>query len=266
MEPKQKLLNLVLELDYRMKKIIYILIITTLFSCDKEDAGDCFQTEGTIIQQVVAVSPFGKILVNRDVELIVKEGPDYEVVFETGENLMNDVKAVVVDNELQLTDNNTCNYVRDYGVTRVYVTAPDITEIRNSSQYEVSSEGILNYDQVTLICEDFNAPGSFTVGDFRMQVNSDKLLIVSNNISSFYISGQVNNLFVSFYSGAGRFHGETLIAQNVDVFHRGSNDMFVNPQQSLTGELRGTGDLISLNNPTIVEVEQFYIGELIFQD
>lgn len=254
-----------LELDYRMKKLIFIVILTVIFSCDKEDASDCFQTEGTTIQQEVLVTPFENILVNRDIELIVKEGSDYEVVIETGKNLMNDVKAVVVDNKLQLTDNNTCNYVREYGITKVYVTAPNISVIRNSSQYEVSSEGILNYNQVTLICEDFNVPGSFTVGDFRMQVNSDKLRIVSNNISSFYITGQVDNLVVSFYSGAGRFHGESLIAQNVDVFHRGSNDMFVNPQQSLTGELRGTGDLISLNNPPTVEVEQFYIGELIFQ-
>ena len=236
-----------------------------IFACDSENASDCFQTEGTIIQQEVTVSIFERILVNRDVELILKEGIDYQVIIETGENLMNDVDVVVIDDELQLSDNNTCNYVRDYGITKIYVTAPNITEIRNSSQYEISSDGVLNFDEIKLISEDFNAPGSFTVGDFRLQINSDKLSIVSNNISSFYLSGQVNNLFVGFYSGAGIFHGEELISQSVDVYHRGSNDMYVNPQESLSGELRGTGDLISLNNPTTVEVEQYYIGQLLFQ-
>jgi len=254
-----------LELDCKMKRIIYILTIIVLFACDSENASDCFQTDGTIIQQEITITPFEKILVNRNVELIVKEGLEFEVVIETGENLMNDVQAIVIDNELQLTDNNTCNYVRDYGITKIYVTAPNIIEIRNSSQYEVSSDGVLSYDEIKLICEDFNEPGSFTVGDFKMQIDSSKLSIVSNNISSFYISGEVDNLLIGFYSGAGRFHGENLIAQNVNVFHRGSNDMFVNPQLSLTGELRGTGDLISLNNPPTVEVEQFYIGQLIFQ-
>jgi len=42
--------------------------------------------------------------------------------------------------------------------------------------------------------------------------------------------------------------------------------MFVNPQETLTGELRGTGDLISLNNPSVIEVEQYYTGKLIFED
>ena len=216
------------------------------------------------MQQEVVVGSFEKIVVNRDIELIIKEGQEYTVTIETGENLLNDVLATVVDNELQLSDYNSCNYVRDYGITKVYVTAPNITEIRNSSQYEVSSNGVLTYSNLTLISEDFNAPGSFTVGDFRLQINNDKLRVVSNNISSFYITGTVNSLFVGFYAGAGRFEGENLIAQNVDVFHRGSNDMVVNPQISLTGELRGTGNLISVNQPPTVQVEQFYTGELIF--
>ncbi len=200
-----------------------------------------------------------------DIELIIKEGLEYEVVLETGENLMNDVEAFVVSNELILTDNNSCNYIRDYGITKIYVTAPNLTTIRSSTQYDISSDGILNFPNITLVCEDFNTPGSFTVGDFRIQINSTRLRLVSNNISSFYISGQVDDLFIGFYSGAGRFEGENLEAQNIDVYHRGSNDMVVNPQQSLTGELRGTGDLISLNNPPIVEIEQLYTGQLIFE-
>lgn len=249
-----------------MKKIIYILTLIGLLACDSESAGDCFQTKGATVQQEVVVTPFEKILVNRDVELILKEGIDYEVVIETGENLMNDVEVIVVSNELKLSDNNTCNYIRDYGITKIYVTAPNITSIRSSTQYDVSSDGILNYPNISLVSEDFNAPGSFTVGDFRLQINSSRLNVVSNNISSFYISGQVDDLVIGFYSGAGRFEGENLIADNISVYHRGSNDMIVNPQVSLTGELSGTGNLISINNPSTVEVEQLYIGQLIFQN
>lgn len=249
-----------------MKKLGYIFYILLIIACDSESASDCFQITGTIIQKEIPISSFETILVNRDIELIIKEGPDYNLVLETGENLLNDVEAIVIGNELQLSDYNTCNYVRDYGITKVYVTAPNIKEIRNSSQYDVSSDGVLNYNSIRLISEDFNAPGSFTVGDFRMQVNSENLSITANNISSYYISGQVDNLFVGFYSGAGRFQGEGLLADNINVYHRGSNDMIVNPLLSLTGELRGTGNLISLNNPLEVEIVQLYTGQLIFEN
>ncbi|MFC0604122.1 head GIN domain-containing protein [Winogradskyella pulchriflava] len=247
-----------------MRKRVYILLLF-VFACNSEDANDCFQTSGHIIQEEVTVSNFEKILVNRGVELIIKEATDYKVTIETGENLINDVKAEIVGDQLVLTDNNTCNYVRDYGITKVYVEAPNLTEIITSSQYEIVSDGVLSYDDLTLYSEDVNTGSQFTVGDFRLTINSVELNIVSNNISSFYIDGNVTNLFVGFYSGSGRFEGENLIAQNISVYHRGSNDMIVNPQLSLAGELRGTGDLISVNEPPLVDVEEIYIGQLIFE-
>ena len=71
-------------------------------------------------------------------------------------------------------------------------------------------------------------------------------------------------MFVGFFAGSGRFEGENLVAQNIEVNHRGSNNMIVNPIQSLTGELRGTGNVIAVNEPPIVDVERIYTGQLIF--
>lgn len=246
-----------------MKKIVYLLVFL-VFACNSEDTNDCFQTSGTIVQQDVDVVGFERILVNRDITLIITDAPEYKVTIETGENLINDVKAEVIGDRLVLTDDNNCNYVRDYGVTKIYVEVPNLTEIRTSSQYEISSNGELTYPSLRLLSEDFNEATDFTVGDFRLSINSESLNITSNNISSFYINGEVENLFVGFFSGSGRFEGENLIAQNVEVNHRGSNDMVVNPQASLTGILRGTGDLISVNEPPIVEVERVYTGQLFF--
>ncbi len=246
-----------------MKKIVYLLVFL-VFACNSEDANDCFQTSGTIVQQDVDVVGFERILVNRDITLIITEAPECKVTIETGENLINDVKAEVIGDRLVLTDDNNCNYVRDYGITKIYVEAPNLTEIRTSSQYEISSNGVLTYPSLRLLSEDFNEATDFTVGDFRLSINSESLNITSNNISSFYINGEVENLFVGFFSGSGRFEGENLIAQNVEVNHRGSNDMVVNPQASLAGILRGTGDLISVNEPPIVEVERVYTGQLFF--
>ncbi|WP_452231117.1 MULTISPECIES: head GIN domain-containing protein [unclassified Lacinutrix] len=248
-----------------MKKIVYILIVAILFSCNSEDANDCFQKSGKIVQEEVMLSSFEKILVHRDIELILKQGVTFQVVIETGENLLNDVEAKVVANELQLTDKNTCNYVRDYGITKVYVTAPNITAIRSSTQYDISSDGVLNYTHLELFSEDFNVPESFTVGDFKLQVNTQSLSVVGNNISSFYISGTTEALYVGFFSGTGRFQGEDLIAQDVEIYHRGTNDILVNPQASITGEIRSTGDVVAYHQPALVTVEEFYDGKLIFR-
>ncbi|WP_417876244.1 head GIN domain-containing protein [Winogradskyella sediminis] len=248
-------------------KRIHICVFTffMLFACNSEDANDCFQTSGNLIQQAITVPSFKRIIVHRDIEVIIKEAPNYKVTVETGQNLMNDVKVEVLGDQLVLTDSNSCNFVREYGITKIYVETPTLTEIRSSTQYNISSDGVLNYDILSLLSEDYNAENEFTVGDFRLQINSETLNIRSNNLSFYYIDGAVEDLFVGFYSGDGRFEGENLIAQNVQVYHRGSNDIIVNPQETLSGSLSGTGDLISVNEPTMVDVERIYTGQLLFQ-
>ena len=249
-----------------MKFLKYILLLFLIIACDSEDAGDCFQKSGSIIQQEVALSVFDKILVNRDIELIIKEGVAQSVIIETGKNLLNDVVAEVVDGRLTLTDNNTCNYVRDYGITKVYITSPNITEIRSSTQYDISSDGVLSYPSLIILSEDFNAPGSFNVGDFRLQIDNTNFNLVFNNLSVCYISGQTDNLNITFAAGTSRFEGRYLVAQNVNVSNRGSNDMIVNPQQEITGKISGIGDVISVNVPPVIDVEEVYRGRLIFEN
>ena len=247
-----------------MKKYIYILISVLFFACNSEDANDCFQTSGSIIQNEFEAAYFNKILVKKDVELIVTQGSEQRVVIETGENLMNDIDISVIDNELIITDNNNCNWIRDYGITKAYVTVTDISEIRSASQFKVSSDGTIQSNNLTLIAENFWNEEYYNLADFHMEIDCNMLRAVTNGLSVFYLNGNTNKLQIEFYAGLGKFEGENLLADEVQVYHRGSNDMIVNPVNKLTGELRSTGNLISVNEPPIVEVEQHYTGQLIF--
>lgn len=248
-----------------MKKRLYIVIFIWIFACDSEQTGDCFQKAGSMIQQEVTVDSFDKIFVNRDIELIIEEGLEQKVIIETGKNLINDVVTTVVDGKLTLTDNNTCNFVRDYGITKVYITSPNITEIRSSSQYTVSSRGVLTYPSLTVLSEDYKTANPFTNGDFRLQIDNNLFRLVFNNISNCYISGQTNNMYITFSAGTSRFEGRDLIAQNISIWNRSSNDMILNPQQSITGKISGTGNVICVNKPPVVDVEEQYKGRLIFE-
>jgi hypothetical protein len=249
-----------------MKKLGYILISVFLLGCNSENAGDCLQTSGNIISQEITTPLFTKILVNEGIELIIKDDTSQRVTVKTGANLMNDIIAEVIENELVLTNANSCNFFRDYGVTKIYVSAPNITDIRSSTQFDISSDGVLSYPSLRLIAEDYNFSEAITVGDFRLQVNNESVYMVFNNLSNCYISGATENLNINFVSGNSRFEGRDLLADNVRVNHRGSNDMIIHPLLSLKGTLNGTGDVISYSRPAIIEVEELYQGKLIFKE
>ncbi|TSE09940.1 MULTISPECIES: head GIN domain-containing protein [Aquimarina] len=244
----------------------FILIFGLLFiGCDSENASDCFQRTGTIITKDIETPDFTRILVNPNVELVLKEGETTAVTIETGDNLIEEVSAVVEGDRLVLSNTNDCTFFRDLNQTKIFVTAPNITEIRSGTQFDISSDGILTYPLLRLFSEDVIEETETTTGTFNLEVDVENLTVVGNNIASFFIKGKVMSLNVNFASGTGRFEGADLIAEDVQIFHRGTNKMIINPRESIRGEIRSTGDVISVNRPGVVEVSTFFTGRLIFQ-
>lgn len=244
----------------------YLFLFFIFTACDTDSAWDCVKAAGAITQEVILLESFEKLDVRHRVQLIVKQGEEQKVVLETGENLRGKITLKVTNGELRIENGTSCNLVRDYEITKVYVTSPNINQIRNGSGLSVLSEGVLGFPSLALLSEDTGVEGDIhTVGDFELQLDVESLNIVANGKSNFFISGQAESASIGFYGGDGRFEGQNFIIQNLTIFHRSSNKMIVNPQESISGEIRGVGDVISLNEPPVVEVEAFYTGRLIFQ-
>ncbi len=248
-----------------MKKIFYSILSFLLLSCNSENSNNCFQKAGAIIQTEVEVTTFDKVTVHERIELIITQGNQQKVIVETGENLLNDISVEVINNELILTNYNTCNFIREYDLTKVYITSPNLTTIRNASEYNVSSNGVLTYPSLYLRSSGEKSD-YLSIGDWHLTIKNDNLRIWSNGIANFYLEGTTNNLDLSFSDGDTRFEGKELIAQHVKVRQVSSNDMLIFPVQSLTGSIHSMGNVISFNKPKSIEVEELSdYGKLIFK-
>ncbi len=240
-------------------------LLWAFYSCGGEQAPDCLQTAGDTVQQEVITEAFNKILVQEGIEMILREGIDYNVVIETGSNLLNEVEVTVKNNQLVLANTNRCNWFRSYAPVKVYVTTPTLTEIRTSTQFNIRSEGVLTYPQFSVLSEDYSGD-YLNTGDVYLTIQNHAFLVTFNNLSNCYISGQTDVLTVGYYGGNGRFEGADLVAKQVHVFHRSSNDIIVYPTESLEGELHSTGNLIARTVPPVVAVTAYYKGQLIFEN
>ncbi|WP_189603052.1 head GIN domain-containing protein [Salinimicrobium marinum] len=251
-----------------MKKILYIfLTLSVITACNKEDAPDCFQTAGDMVLQEIPVSEFEELIVHGRIKLFIKQGEDHKVTIESGENLINEVSAEVENGRLSLRNENDCNLFRDYELTTAYVTVPNLTWLQNAGNRTIESVGELNFPGIWL--RSFNQEKDseiYTNGDFRMNLISDNIRITTDGYSNFFLSGEVGYFDVYIADDDSRVEAAELVAQTVEIQHRGTNKIIVNPQQVLKGEIRSTGDVISVNRPVTVDVETFYTGNLIFQN
>lgn len=243
-----------------IKKIIYFILILQISCSPKE----CFQGEGKTVSKEITVPSFNEILVGNEITLTIKQGTEQKVVVKTGENFIDNISVKVIDNQLELEDTTTCNFVRDYAITEVIVTSPNIRRIRSNTARLIKSEGVLNYPELLLISEDNNNPSFLNIGDFNLTVDTTILRIVSNGSSIFKIKGNTDTLKVGFYSGTSRFEGQDLIANNVNVIQKSTNDILIYPLLSLKAYIYTIGDVISFNVPPSITVEEHYTGRLIF--
>jgi len=242
-------------------------VVFLLLSCNSENGWDCVQAAGDSISKEYVVSDFSKIRIEDDVTLYLKQGDSTKIILETGENLLSDISVSVEENTLVVKDINDCNLVRDYGITKVFVTAPNITEIRNSSAYDVIGEDILHFPKLTLISNSSAGPENIRKsGDFYLNLNVEEFQVAANGQSVFYISGRAGKANINFADEFPRFEGKDFLIDELTVFQRSANKMIVNPQQSIVGKILATGDIISHTRPSLVDVKEFFTGRLLFQD
>lgn len=249
-----------------MKKFLLGIVLILIFnSCEKP--GDCVESTGKIVTKDVAVLAFKRIKVYRGIEVIITDGPETKVQIQAGENFIDNVSVTQIGDQLIFKDDASCNWVRAYGTTKILVTTPTLEEVYSKTDRNISSNGVLTFDNLTFISFDKDADGETGAGtgDFKIAVNNETLSINNNNVSRFYLSGQTNNASFRVYFGDGRIEAQNLIAQNVVVYHRGSNDMIVNPIQSITGVLNSTGNLILMNLPPIhTPLDELFMGHVVY--
>ncbi len=259
-----------MKMNYKFTKAFYwssLLLILFVTSCDSEDGLNCTQAAGDFIEQEFQVEPFDKILVFERLKLTVKDGPIQKVVIKTGENLLNDVDVTVNDGRLEVVNNNGCNLVRDYGITEVVVTSPNITEIRSSTGEDVRSEGVLSWNNLTLLSNDGPEEDFYhSTGDFRLQLVVQNLTINTNKLSNFYLSGSVENADFNWDEGDGRLIANDLIIQNAQIFHRGTASWNMDVRQNISGNINGYGDVILKSRPVTVDVQETWQGRLIIEN
>lgn len=249
-----------------MKKILFLFTLLIASGCDSEDAPTCFKSAGGIISEEIEVPAFEEIIVYEKVKLFIKQGDTQEIILETGENLREKVSLRVENNRLSIRNENSCNLFRDYGITKVYVTVPNLTWLQNSSGLSIESMGTLYFKDLWLrSLNQERDPNVHTDGDFILDLDVQNLRITNDNYSNYFLSGKAENFNVFFAAGDARLEAANLIVQKYDIFHRGTNKMIINPQESLSGEIRSSGDVISYNRPPDVRVKEFYTGRLIFK-
>jgi Putative auto-transporter adhesin, head GIN domain len=248
-----------------MKYYVFLFCsIFLLLSCVKPS--DCIESSGAIVSKEIMVLPYTRLEVSQGIEVVITQGATYKTQIEAGENFIDNIEVYQEGNTLFLKEKSACNWVRDYGQTKVYITTPNLQEIYSKTDRKISSTGVLTFPSLTIIAVDKNGDGKegSGTGDFFLNITNDQLVIVNNSLSRYYLSGTTKQFTIGIYNGDGRIEAQNFLADNCYLYHRGSNDVVVSVNQKMEGKLVSTGNLILKKTPAILSVEELYLGRILY--
>ncbi|MFL9843026.1 head GIN domain-containing protein [Flavobacterium rhizosphaerae] len=243
-------------------KCVTATLLLLLAGCNNDAAPECFTATGTAVNYNMEVPEFTAIHVSAGIELVVVEADEQSLTIATGENIKEYITAEVIDGTLWLTNANNCNWVHIYNTTTITVATPNLEKIFTATQFAVRSQGVLHFPSLSIQSGLISETSSGTV---NLNVDSQLFTVEDNQNLYCILSGYVENLTVNFYSGDARFDGTALNSKNVEVFHRSSNDIIVRAENQVTGTINSTGNLVLLNHPPVVDVQQVYTGRVVYE-
>ncbi|MCX2742641.1 DUF2807 domain-containing protein [Mangrovivirga sp. M17] len=245
-----------------MKKLIYILptILLLVVSCNDQDSFGCFKKAGGHAIEERPISTFSHIIIETGVDIRFSDSQTETITVEGPENLLHKIETNIYRDTLYIKDSNTCSWVRSPVRTMIHLPIPADVKIYYRGYGNLELQTVEPINTFDLEIDD-------GMGDINLQFATvGAVSIYNNSFSNVSLSGNADSLHFQYRNNFGQFDASTLQSKKVDLVYGGKNDVKINPTESITGVITGFGDVISLQRPPLVEVEEISGGKLIFKN
>ena len=244
-----------LKLKYTLTICCYFLMVLIGISCGKESS--CIKSTGDIkIEERNISANINKIRISQNIDLVFTQTNNVSLSVEGGRNILPYINTEISGDELIISNDNKCNFLRDYGKPiTAYLSLPTLSKIDYRGQGSITSTNTLNLAGFEFDC--WSGTGSV-----NLDINANNIFIRQHSgAADITLSGKVKTLYA--YSLAnGWFYFNNLIANSGYVNHRGSGDISVRALTNLSIELISIGNVDYYGNPNLNIVVHSGAGEI----
>jgi hypothetical protein len=240
-----------------MKKLSFITFLFFITSCAKTDLCDCFKSTGEVVTEVRNIANFKQVYLQDNVNLYILQDSLCFLTVRAGKNLLGSVKTTVRDGLLTITNENSCNWVRDLNnQVDVFISLP-VFEL-------LTYKGYGNVNTLNTICSDnFGIDIHDGSGSIKMTLNNLTTWIdAQEGVVDFTLNGWSESIYV-YNNGLGPVDCRNLGSDFTFVTNSSTNDCFVNARKKLDVRIEYLGNIYYSGNPDSISSKITGEGRLI---
>lgn len=226
------------------RPLIFICLLFCFLSCKKGESFDCFKTNGKDVTEQRTVGSFSTIKVFDKLDMTLVQGSEYKVEVTAGEHVIHHITTTVTNGELDIHNNNTCNFVRGYKrKIKVTVTVPYVWRVENWGVGSISVDAAFAQDSILVHTE--------SSGDIHLRGTYGNVSTSSNGNGDIYLEGSGSKLYVSMYGTNFLYADNFLVSNFIFVETSSMGDCFVNGSAAhrLQSRIFKNGNIYYTGNP-----------------
>lgn len=244
-----------------MKVIVTTIIISLfLFSCQKEKAG-CFSGLGQQTKTIISIpSNIDYVVAKGRVHICFIQDSLNFLEIAGGQNVIKGIECVTENNILEIKDNNTCNCVRKLNMI------PTVTIHYTTLHYFGAENYYDNYflkqhKGDTILMEYWTGSG---ITKFTGDVDR-AYFKVNAGPGGYECAGNTKYLYI-YNCGSSKINCSEMSATDAFVVSSSNNDIYINCNNNLVGEIRRSGNIYYKGNPTTIKKIGKGSGEIIHEE
>lgn len=237
--------------------LLLLLISFNLSSCKKSNLGDCFKSTGDIIEQQRKIGEFSKIILRDNVNVVFNNEQSNTIIVSAGENIIDNIITEKNGDTLDISNVNSCNWVRDFDVPiTVYLSSNKLETIEYRSIGDISCSD-------TIFCDSIYVDVYEGAGTLNILVNSYLVhSAIRYGTADLKVSGRSNLSYV-YSAGFGLIDNRELLSAQIYVANKSSNDIYLCAKSTLAATIYGIGNIYYLGDPGNVSLDKIGSGNLI---
>ena len=240
--------------------ILLTVLLLTLISCSKDNLFDCFKGAGKTVKEERNTSHFSGIYLRNNLNLILIQDSTTKVIVEAGKNIQDGIKIKVINNMLDISNENKCNWVRSYdNPMNVYVHFKKLDSLNYSSSGDVNCSNPWKNNSITVNVFEGGGSINLLLDTYKSKFN------IKYGTSDVSISGksQVNTISSSGYGPVNCSNLHTVFTY---IHNASTNNCFVYATYHLDVKISNVGNIYYKGNPQTISENITGSGKLIKQD
>lgn len=207
---------------------------------------------GNVITKTVTTQAYDIINVRGAMEVYLEKGKEGTIQVTAEDNVQEHILVESDGTTLTISMKNNTS-LRNTQKIKIKVPFEDLSELSMIGSGEIEGKDLIKSDLLKL-----RLKGS---GEIELNVETNSIVAELNGSGEIELSGTAKNVNANS-TGSGEFKGKKLITDQAEIYISGSGSSYIFVNNSLTGKIRGSGEVYFGGNPSTNDVKVFGSGKV----